>query len=233
MPQAKKLLLLPAEDFYESYGFFAESRQGRRELSSFLDKLTAGDIVYDIGGFRGAYAIASKLKLDRHVQVHVFEPVPRNSEAIRRICALNELTDVEIVPLAVGQGAAMAGKVHKGDGMLRLGDAAASEEMQFESISLDDYVAKGAPPPSVMKIDVDGYELQVLSGARHCLARHRPRLWLEVHPEFLAAQRRSHEEVLESLKQAGYDLIFFEDRELPTWKQAYHVWCVSRGVQAA
>ncbi len=226
MPQAKRLLYLPLRDFYESYGFFSESRQGRRELSCFLDRLVPGDVFYDIGGFRGVYAMASKLKLNAEIKVHVFEPLARNVEAITRICALNHFADLEVVPLAVGDGAALAGKVHQGDRMLRLGDATASEAVQCRSVSLDQYVSQGAPPPSVIKIDVDGYELCVLNGARACLGRHRPRLWLEVHPDYLKGQGKSHEEVLEWLRRAGYTISFFDDHESPTWEKAFHVWCV-------
>src|SRR5882762_6473167 len=98
MPQAKRLLYLPLRDFYESYGFFAESKQGRRELSCFLNQLMPGDILYDIGGFRGVYAMASRLRLKDDIKVHVFEPLAANAEAIARICALNHFAGVEIVP---------------------------------------------------------------------------------------------------------------------------------------
>lgn len=233
MPRAKQLVYLPQRDFYESYRFFVESGQGRRELGCFLDRLAPGDVLYDVGGFRGVYTIASKLKLNGDIQVHVFEPLVPNAEAITRICALNQLGDVEVVPRAVGDGSALAGKVHKEDGMLRLGDATATEDVRFVSISLDEYISHGALPPSIMKIDVDGYELSVLNGARNCLGRYRPRLWLEVHPGFLKAQGKSHEQVLAWLRQAGYDITFFADHKLPTWEKAFHVWCVSSRGQAA
>lgn len=135
---------------------------------------------------------------------------------------------MEIVPRAVGDGTALAGKAHKGDGMLQLGDTTASEEIQFQSISLDEYVAKGALSPTVMKIDVDGYELCVLNGARECLAKYRPRLWVEMHPGFLAAQGKSQDDVLNLLRQTGYAICFFEDYDLPHAKISYHIWCVFR-----
>ena len=77
-----------------------------------------------------------------------------------------------------------------------------------------------------MKIDVEGYELSVLQGARHCLEKHRPRLWLEVHPNFLGAQGKSEEAVFQPLRQAGYALSFFEDHASPYRGVSFHVWCV-------
>jgi len=96
----------------------------------------------------------------------------------------------------------------------------------FPSVTLDQYIAQGNAAPSVMKIDVDGFELHVLRGARKCLAEHRPRLWVEVHPEFLRAQGKSHEQVGEFLRQAGYTLEFFKDRHSVHWEKSFHVWCV-------
>src|ERR671925_1214183 len=60
LPRSKRILEIPLRDFYETYSFFCESKRGRDELRYFLDRLQAGDIIYDIGAFRGAYAVAAK-----------------------------------------------------------------------------------------------------------------------------------------------------------------------------
>lgn len=225
LPLADRLLYVPLPDFYEGYEFFCEKAQGRKELAAFLEKLRPGDVLYDIGGFRGVYTAASKLKMAGAITIHVFEPLKQNSEAIARICALNHFAGVEIVPLAVGEGDAISGKINSRDGMLRLGDPAAVEEVKFQSVSLDQFISQGASPPSIMKIDVEGYEWAVLRGAQQCLQKNRPRLWLEVHPNFLRAQGKTPEELLGWLKKIGYTISFFWDHELPAPEIAFHVWC--------
>jgi hypothetical protein len=42
-------------------------------------------------------------------------------------------------------------------------------------------VADGAPPPSFLKIDVEGAEGLVLAGARQTIARHTPAMIVEIH----------------------------------------------------
>jgi FkbM family methyltransferase len=222
----RKLLNVPPADFYESYEFFCERPQGHRELDFFLGKLRPGDVVYDIGGFRGAYSMAARLKLDAAGSIHVFEPLAKNVESIRRICALNHFTGIHINALAVGDGGALAGNVNEQYAMLRLGDRQASATAtDFPSISLDDYVTRGAPAPAVIKLDVDGFELHVLHGAHECLRRHRPRLWLEIHPTYLAEQGRSPDDVLNLLRATGYAIVFYDDSNSPDSKFSYHVWC--------
>jgi len=222
----KGLLNVPLEDFYVSYGFFCEQSQGRRELNFFLGKLGAGETFYDIGGFHGAYSVIAKLKWRDNIIIHAFEPLAKNVESIRRICALNHFTGIQINALAVGDGNAVTGGVNEQDAMLRLGDSRATvSAIEFPSISLDEYVGRGAPVPTVIKIDVDGFELHVLRGARECLQKNHPRLWLEVHPEFLSAQKKSPEEVLDLLRETGYKILLFDDFNSPNSKFSYHVWC--------
>jgi FkbM family methyltransferase len=221
----KKLLLVPSKEFYESYFFFCEHADGRHELNYFLAHLKPADVFYDIGAFRGAYSAAAKLRLRENINVHVFEPLPGNVQAIRRICELNGFENFQINPLAVSDGNSLTGGVNELDAMLRLGDEASSAKTEFTAITLDEYIAGGGPPPTVMKIDVDGFELHVLRGAQKCLAQFRPRLWLEVHPGFLAAQEKSPEDVFKLLRETGYSISFFDDYNLPAAKTSYHVWC--------
>src|SRR6266487_1155382 len=75
VPGCRELLYVPLRDFYESYEFFCEQRQGRRELGYFITQLRPGDVLYDIGAFRGVFSAASKLKLQEDLSVHAFEPI--------------------------------------------------------------------------------------------------------------------------------------------------------------
>ncbi|MEA2693634.1 MAG: hypothetical protein QOJ16_3021, partial [Acidobacteriota bacterium] len=58
--------------------------------------------------------------------------------------------------------------------------------------------------PDLVKIDVEGYELAVLKGGRGVLARYRPRLFLELHPERLRELGGSVQEVVRLLEETGY-----------------------------
>lgn len=58
----------------------------------------------------------------------------------------------------------------------------------FPQVRIDDIVAAGFPPPTVISFDVEGSEWQVLRGAEQTLRDHRPTLFASIHPEFMFHQ---------------------------------------------
>lgn len=49
-------------------------------------------------------------------------------------------------------------------------------------INLDDWFSKSQPPPTIIKIDIDGTEFDALRGMEKLLMDHRPILYVELHP---------------------------------------------------
>jgi FkbM family methyltransferase len=230
LPYSKCLLQIPLREFYESYWFFCESRRGRDELRYFLDRVQQGDIIYDIGAFRGAYGAAAKAAFGDKVSVHLFEPIQANVERIRIVSQLNNFRQFEIIGKAVGLGTTITGRLDARDEMLRQENLSNTfTRTELPSISVDAYMEESRTIPSIIKMDVEGFELEVIEGARKCLLESRPRLWLELHPNFLAAQGKRWESAIEILQSLGYDkTIFFKDYEQPTRDLAFHVWCENK-----
>jgi FkbM family methyltransferase len=82
-------------------------------------------------------------------------------------------------------------------------------------------IENGDPAVHVVKIDVDGFECDVLSGAGTVLSRHKPTLVMELQPYTLAERGRSAEELISLLQSRGYR--FFDEKmekEIPTDRAA-------------
>lgn len=48
--------------------------------------------------------------------------------------------------------------------------------------TLDDYLDASSPlPPNVMKVDIEGAEVDMLEGSQDCISRYRPLIFLAVH----------------------------------------------------
>jgi hypothetical protein len=67
------------------------------------------------------------------------------------------------------------------------------------AVSIDSYAAQpGTTPPDILKIDVEGAEMDVLLGGLSTIASHHPSIILEVHSVALEA------ECLGFLREHGY-----------------------------
>jgi len=60
------------------------------------------------------------------------------------------------------------------------------------------------PIPTHLKIDVEGFEVEVLRGARKTLTRSRPILFLELHLNYLEHRSMAPKESIALLQEAGY-----------------------------
>ena len=161
-----------------------------RELSRHVEH---GAVCYDVGGFRGY--MTGVMAAAGAAKVVVFEPNPENFTALQTLSQLNPAFPISVVPfcLADTDGAAEF-ELLTDRSMGRLAnvalqvDQAILERREVQLRRIDSLVSQGElPPPDVMKIDVEGAELEVLSGGSNTIAKRRPVILLEAHSSELAA----------------------------------------------
>lgn len=141
-----------------------------------------GDLVVDIGGHIGTYTIPLARRVGPAGRVVVFEPNPATRELLEINVMLNDLDDVvTVVGMAVGESERTAGlsfgRSNTGAARLREFVDTEGEDARIAVVPLD-HVVPG--DPTFIKIDAEGYELNVLAGARDVVDRARPSLLIEV-----------------------------------------------------
>lgn len=152
-----------------------------------------GDVCYDIGGYRGY--MSGVLVLAGARRVVVFEPLPDNGAALQRLAQLNPALPLQIEQLAVGGADGQARfKVMPDQSMGKLAnspfqpDVPAEREIVITVRRLDTLVFDdGFARPDLIKVDVEGAEVDVLNGAARTLREFRPRVFIEAHSAALAA----------------------------------------------
>lgn len=169
----------------------------QRRLSGHLRE---GMTVFDLGAHSGFYTLLAARGVGPSGKVVAFEPWPPNIEDWRAHMRMNRLTNVEVLPFAVGRA---DGDVWFEPGPSnsegRIVDSPAG--MRFAAVTLDTMLGtKRCPVPDLIKMDVEGAESAVLEGARTLLREHAPIWFIALHS---AEQKRA---CVRILAEAGYTI---------------------------
>jgi FkbM family methyltransferase len=173
-----------------------------------LSAIHAGDCVWDVGANVGFYTKRFADIVGQSGKVIALEPF---EGAFCRLCStVHSLPQVECLKMALGAE----------DGQLRvLPNVAAStrsslmcvsESSDAELVSIktgDKLIREGYQPPSILKIDVEGFEEDVLWGFRHQLRSGVCRgVFIEVHYTLLDKRGflRAPSRLISMLKDMGF-----------------------------
>lgn len=167
-----------------------------------------GATCFDVGANVGVYVLQLARWSAPAGRVIAFEPNPLAATVLEQHIQMNGLTDrVEIVQAAVGEQCG-AGCFYRSeaDGMSRLGAPNPALSTKIESIdvaivSLDVFCDERKLEPDWIMIDVEGFELAVLAGARRLLGSHRPRIIVEMHPDGWEVAGRSRRDAVTLLNE--------------------------------
>lgn len=186
------------------------------EMRQFRDLISTHSLFFDVGSHFGLFATVFALG-GQEKQAVAFEPVPASSNVIREHARLNELQGRILVrEVALGdRGGEMHGSLDPA-GFAHFGRTAERGlNTAFEMSTIDAEVDRLGRSPDLLKIDVEGYEAEVLAGASGLLA-HRPLLFLELHLDLLERRRIPPADVLDRLQASGYRRFSVAGRPIST-----------------
>lgn len=196
-------------DYCERIGFFgAHSARLLRHIAS---RLRPGDWTIDVGANVGLVTSAMCAAVGPEGCVWAVEPLPRNLERLRALKEENGLGQLHILPWALSSRASTARlRLPAEAGGSAFGSFVAtwatSGFLEVETFRLDDLVERRHPgkPLRLLKIDVEGFEEQVLAGATDTLLGSRPIVVCEFHDQLLREAGTSAEGLLERFRSLGY-----------------------------
>lgn len=200
--------------------------------------LEPGDCCYDIGANIGVYTLWAAGLVGGHGEVHAFEPVERTRAMLAGLVEQNQLKNVRISGTAVGASQGEIGmRIHQNaSGLAHAVTDSSQPDISVPLTTLDAYAATRRPPVLV-KIDVEGFELDVLRGASELLSTTRPALLLELLPTHLERRGLTAADLVVFLASLGYRILNLSQHGLsgqgkfssnvlaltPTWERFDHV----------
>jgi FkbM family methyltransferase len=186
-------------------------------MREFADALKQGDVVYDVGANVGIYSLNASFQVGNSGWVYAFEPLERNLNYLRQHLALNDLQNCTVLETAIcnTEGTLAFSAADRQPSMGRLSP---SGEIAVPSTTLDIcvYGEQRLRPPNVLKIDVEGAEFEVLSGATRSITEFHPTIFLEVHGAEL------HRTCRDFLVAKGYSVEDGYGQLTAKWKPTNH-----------
>lgn len=161
-----------------------------------------GMVVYDIGANVGYLSMIAARLTGPTGKVICFEPLPANAKRLEHNAALNEFGQVLVRNEAMGRTVGSATFLVSDTptwGKLASVGALSSEVGRIEvPVQTVDAAVfdQNLPRPDLIKIDVEGAEVDVLAGAARTLREIRPLLLIELHG--------TNGPVAQSLEEADY-----------------------------
>jgi len=167
-------------------------------------KIKPGDVILDVGAHIGSFTLKAAKEVGPSGRVVSFEPSSENFKLLSLNVSSNDDTNVKLFKVAIGSEPGTA-KLHLGDrrGTNSLLSDAKIDQIGIEEVpirtldSVADELKLGKV--SFLKIDVEGFELEVLRGARNILSSSHPSIAMETH-DF----GPSEEELSDYLASFGY-----------------------------
>ena len=203
--------------------------------------LKPGAIAIDVGANVGWHTLLMAARAGSTGRVYAFEPNDSTRRRLVSAVEANDLTHVTVDGRGVadrvgtsGFQAPLAGHVWDGTGRLtaepvprRLEGLERREEHErrkgeqgqagtIACTTLDAFVAeRHSDRLAFVKIDVEGWELSVLRGARHVLSALRPVVVFEYDPAYVSRSGGAAEDVMRCWSDADYELFALDPRRPP------------------
>jgi FkbM family methyltransferase len=225
------------ENEYSNSWFFPRYAGGKiheKIVTDMLIKVLDGAKCFvDIGANLGWYTCLACKHMPQGI-VYGFEMDDLNFAFLQKNIAINSCTNVEVHNLAISDSSGVLSykrESNRPSPLFRLtsGDTDKNSAglVSVSSITLDDFFKSKELMPDVIKIDVEGAEMNVLRGMRRITREFKPTLFLEVHPDNLPSFNTSSSAILSLLIDNGYKV--FEIEEMRGHKSSEQLKALSQG----
>lgn len=145
-------------------------------------KLTDDEVLFDCGGFTGD-TVLDFIKLTQGLfkKIISFEPDEKNFQKLKNLVQKRELQNIEIKNQATGRKQGKIGFVSNGNMFSKVVERQ-KDGIQVDIVALDDYLSD---KPTIIKMDVEGFEFETLKGAENIIRTLKPKLAICIYHKIL------------------------------------------------
>ncbi len=203
---------LDISDTVDHTNYFNVDEPSQQLLYQYVQR---GMVVIDIGANIGVTALNFAKRVSPLGKVFSFEPSAYNYQKAAMNISLNNFLNITLINQGLGneKTTAFLYNVNPNNrGMQRLLNVEDSnsvyEKTAVEIDTLDCSMQKfSIAKPSLIKIDVEGYEYKVIQGGKETIRKYKPALFIELDDDNLREQGSNAAELVQLLHQLQYKII--------------------------
>lgn len=203
-------------DWYIYYGFLDPTRP------VLFSHIKEGDSIIDVGANMGETSFNFSRLVGEKGNVIGFEPDKDNFRRLMDNLKLNNFKNLDLINKGIGhQPGKFLIKMNETEpgnaGSKRIigkSQENSAEDMIVEVIKLDDFLKeKALNKIDLIKMDIEGYEMNAILGAKETIRKYRPKMFLELHDVKLKEQGYSGKHLVEELTALNYQVLSAETNE--------------------
>lgn len=174
------------------------------EMNCFLKHALSRQRLLDVGAMHGIFSLVFS-SLDSSKTAIAVDPSPLAFARLLYNVHRNHLSNIRPVECALSDKPGHLGMHFEWEHAVAAGTAGLGKaELNAEKRTGDDLCAAFGFEPDTVKIDVEGHEVKVLKGLRSVIEKHRPLIFLELHPNRIREEGDDLHQVVEHLLGLGY-----------------------------
>ncbi len=199
------------------------------EVKYFTSNLHYGDFVVDAGANIGFYSILASKLVGESGRIFSFEPSTTTIEIFEKNISINKLNNIRIIPKGLGNINGTFNLVTPSDiptgysdsyRFIQTTNCEKDKIKDYEVVNLvtlDDFLLENKIKKiDFFKIDVEGFQLQVLEGAKRTLLENNVKILFEAPPDNVVKNinNYSQEKTFRFLQSIGYGVFTLKDGQL-------------------
>ena len=161
----------------QNHGMWLGSYEAEKQIA-ISRMLRPGQTFFDIGANVGFYTLLGAKCVGSSGRVVAVEPLPRNIEFLDKHLSLNDISIVRVFRKAISDYNGTASFSVQGNSMSKI---STDGQVTVEVTTIDSLVEEAGSPPHIMKVDIEGAEIELLRGAKKVLEEFRPVIFLALH----------------------------------------------------
>jgi FkbM family methyltransferase len=189
------------------------------ELNMQYNLISKDDVIFDIGGNYGWYAmhLAKKFPISKIIS---FEPIPKTHNQFLKNINYNNISNIEVHNFGLSDKPGSFSfyfdpNLSVNASLSNVSESKSAVEIICKVDTLDDFVQKtNTKKIDFIKCDIEGAELFALKGSINSLVKYQPKLFVEMLRKWTFKFNYHPNDIIEFLKEIGYRCFFINGEKL-------------------